>query len=385
MMARDPLRQRISALAISLALGLACYWGLGAIGGGALPMIGYERLIAGMAQRLPNQLAWFVMNFAEPQFYAGIFSGLGVILGGVVAWWLYRRGKQIGFPICGNADAFPWVLASQLGSLALTLFVFGRFADWFDGTTAWVATFIPVVSAPPAVILLCGTGWRQLLGGTILGGLLCAPAAMWLNIHVTTPLGLPGVVASVTAMAIVGAVVCSACSAQFGTLATATPEPERRDIAWRVRRTLADFSEAQFYGNEIASGVLLMGVILEWMLCAGHGAYGSGLIPAILLSQFTGSAVGVFLYGERITAEGYATFVPVVSVGPACVLFYGGGLLPALFAGALGGILGAPTAAMFRRHLPGNIHPTVANVSAMALCTALVAAGMELLPWFSRI
>ena len=383
---RDPLPQRLGGLLIGLALGFACYWGLPAAGRSTLLPLDYDWIVAGAAQSLPKQLAWFFMNFAEPQFYAGILSGLGVILGGIVAWLRWRDGKPTRFALCGNPVLFPWVLAAQLASLALTRFVFGRFGSYFTDGADWVATFIPVAGAPPAVILLCGPGWRQLFAGSVLGGLFCAPTAVWLNLHVAAPLGLPSVVASVIAMAVTGAVICPVCAALFGVAAPPAQKPAAagRGVAWRVKRMLADFSEAQFYGNETASLFLLGGVLLETALCAGHGVYGTGLVPAILLSQFTGSAVGIFLYGERL-ADGYATFIPVVSVGPACVLFYGGGLLPALFAGILGGILGGPTAQMIRGKLPCGVHPTVANVTAMAVCTTLVTAAMDLLPCFSRV
>ena len=64
---------------------------------------------------------------------------------------------------------------------------------------------------------------------------------------------------------------------------------------WAVRRVLADFSEAPFYGNEIAGLFVILGACLDWVLNANHGAYASGAIPAIILSsQFVGSAVEYF-------------------------------------------------------------------------------------------
>ena len=59
---------------------------------------------------------------------------------------------------------FPWVLASQVLSLALTIFVF-RFIDGFGaaGDVTCVATFIPIVAAPPATMLLYGPSVPALL------------------------------------------------------------------------------------------------------------------------------------------------------------------------------------------------------------------------------
>src|SRR5699024_10254715 len=87
---------------------------------------------------------------------------------------------------------------------------------------------------------------------------------------------------------------------------------------WFVRRVFADFSEAQFYGNEIAGAFLIIGVLLDLFLSQDQAVYGSHkLVGAVLLSQFVGSSTGVFLYADKFKNCGwYPTFVPVVSVGP---------------------------------------------------------------------
>ena len=62
---------------------------------------------------------------------------------------------------------------------------------------------------------------------------------------------------------------------------------------------------------------------------------------------------------------------------------FGGTVPVALFAGALGGILGGPVAEFFAGKLPEGIHVTVANVTSMAVCTTVTAAVMQILPFFS--
>ena len=124
----------------------------------------------------------------------------------------------------------------------------------------------------------------------------------------------------------------------------ATEEEKAMNIRtpqWFLRRVFADFSEAQFYGNEIAGALVVIGVSLDWILNSQHPGYGSGVLPAMLLSQFVAAAVGIWLYTDKYIASGwYATFVPVVSVGPACVLMFGGDISVALFSGVVGGIIG---------------------------------------------
>jgi hypothetical protein len=382
----------LTGLLISIIIGFVIYF-LMTLSKGTVSGLAYKNIINGILGSPSKQVAWFFMNFTEAQFYAGLFASIGIIGGGFAAWLLaVKNSKYCGFDICyGSSTLFPWVLASQVISLGLAIFVFRYIGNFAQPGVTWVATFISVVGAPPAVMLLYGPSISALLTASVLGGLICAPTAIWIGGSIIPLLKIPGVVANVTAMAITGIIICVVCKMlpwvkqvpvkphHSGT----NQEPDVYRASWFVRRTLADFSEAQFYGNEVASIFMLVGVIIDWLICSTHGAYGSNAIPAIILSQFIGSAVGVFFYTEKFNHGGwYATYVPVVSVGPACVLLFGATVPVAVFAGFLGGILGGPIAEFCAAKLPEGVHGTVANVTSMAVCTTIVAIVMSALPWF---
>lgn len=309
-----------------------------------------------------------------------------VIIGGFVAWMLSMKNSRFaGFDICyGNSSMWPWVLASQVISLSLTIFVFG-YIGWFDVEGAsWIPTFITVVGAPPSIMLLYGPSIPALLTSSILGGLLCAPIAYWLGNSVIPVLGVPGVVANVSAMAISGIVICYIVKIlpfvkpvpikKYKEEDSAKPE-DVYSVGWAVRRALAEFTEPHFYGNEIASIFLFIGLAVDCLLNGEMVVNGGGtVIGAVLLSQFVGAGIGIFLYAEKFENGGwYATYVPVVSVGPACVLMFGGTIPVALLSGVLGGIMGAPVADFFAGKLPDGVHGTNANVTSMALCTIITA------------
>lgn len=384
-------------LVVCLAVGVALYALLSALVG-APELVGgldYASIVDGITASVPKELLWFLMDFTEPEFYASALAGGGVILGGAVAYLLARRGSRLaGFEVCYGAHRiFPWVLLSQVLSLALTIFVF-RYVDGFDAQpgVTFVATFIPIVAAPPATMLKYGPSVPALLVSSVLAGLLCSPTATWISSAIVGPLGLPGVVANVSAMAVTGFVIFMTLAALPwvtpkpvpGARATLSPVVDTSTTGWFVRRVLAEFSEAPFYGNEVASLFELAGLVLGCVLCSGHAVNGAPeALPAIVLSQFVAASVGVFLYAGKFSGGGwYATYVPVVSTGPACVLMFGATPAVAVFAGALGGVLGGPVAEFFSTLLPDEVHPTVANVASMALVTALVAIVMGLLPWF---
>ena len=383
---------------ICMAIGFALYALLGTLvnqGPALIPQLDYTGIIDGIASSLPKQLLWFLMDFTEPQFYASVFAGAGTIIGGAVAYLLARKKSRYqGFTVCyGEHRMFPWVLASQVLSLGLTIFAF-RFIDGFDATgdVTFVATFVPIVAAPSATMLLYGPSVPALITSSVLAALLCSPTATWLAAHATGPLGLPGVVANVTAMALTGFAIFivlrelpwiekKEIPENRGTL---SPVEDTTTPLWFVRRVLAEFSEAPFYGNEVASLFIFAGLILGTVLCPAHNVNGAGdALPAIVLSQFTAASVGVALYAGKFADGGwYATYVPVVSTGPACVLALGASIPVALVSGALGGILGGPIAELVATWLPKDVHGTVANVASMAITTAFVYIAMSALPWF---
>lgn len=61
---------------------------------------------------------------------------------------------------------------------------------------------------------------------------------------------------------------------------------------------------------------------------------------------------------------------------------FGANIPVALFAGMLGGIIGAPIADFFAAKLPEDIHGTNANVTSMALSTIIVSMVMKFLGVF---
>lgn len=382
----------LSGLIISVGIGVLFYFVLSRINV-VSNLLDYNTVISNADDNLQYKLIWFIMNFTEPEFYAGFFASIGLILGGILAWRLdVKNSKFAGFNICYDKKLFPWVLASQLLSLFLAVFVFNFTRFFNSGEYTWLPTFISVVAAPPAIILIYGPSIATLLTASLLGGIMSFPVAFWLMNNILPVLGVPGTVASLLAMTVTGILIAGICKTlpwikklplDGGVRTQEQPLEEMVKPLWFVRRVFADFTEPQFYGNEIAGLFLIIGVCLDWVLNVNHVAYASGAIPAILLSQFIASSVGIFLYFNKYVERGwYATFVPVVSVGPACVLMFGSSIGVAVTAGVLGAIIGAPLAEYFCDALPDDYHPTIGNVTSMAVTTIVVSMIIKVLPWF---
>ena len=74
----------------------------------------YSYVIDGITRVFGKQILWFLMNFVEAQFYAGVFAGAGIILGGIAAWFLAKNNSRLmGFSVCYGSPAIvvkpPWI------------------------------------------------------------------------------------------------------------------------------------------------------------------------------------------------------------------------------------------------------------------------------------
>ena len=360
-------------------------------------LFSFETWLGRAPDSLLYRFLWLFGDVSEAEFYASLFGGIGILAFAFLAYLLDRAGSRWrGYPISYGTGLWPWILASTSIGLVLSVTLFGGLLS--EGL---VPTFVPFVSVPAGVVFIYGAGWRNALTGGILGALVTFPIAWLLNLYVLNPLALPPVIGAVTGMWLGGAIVFEICR-YLPWMTREEAPPEGEDIpeedadlpepppavdpskaGWFGRRVLCDFSEAQFYGNEYASAGLILGTLLTWVLNPLHPALGSGLLPAILLSQILASAVAVFLYYERWRElEWYPSFVPVVSVAPAAVLTFGGTLQSIIVGAVLGAIAGPPVAQFVIDRLPNHWHLYVGNTFSMGLCTLVIVPALGLLPGF---
>ena len=97
-----------AGFAVCIVIGFVFYFGLTALSV-SNQTLDYNHLIDGILNSFPKQMAWFFMNFTEAQFYASVFAGIGLILGGFAAWILALKNSRFaGFDICyGSSTGVP--------------------------------------------------------------------------------------------------------------------------------------------------------------------------------------------------------------------------------------------------------------------------------------
>ena len=331
-----------------------------------------------------SRLRWILGDISEVAFYKHELPALGLMLGACLGHWAHVRGyRWQGFAICYGSGLWPWVFTSSLLGLLFSHVLWG----WILASGAWQPTFVAFVSLPAAMVLLFGGGWRVAVNGALLGALLVTPASLlWVNV-VCYPLALPAVIGNVMGMAVASVVAFALCK-RFPALVRGALRPvpcavsplvPRYGVSWTLRRVLADFSEAPFYGNELASLGLLIGAFLAAWLAPAAPAYGSQLLVQIIVGQALASFMGVMLWRQQWKTRGwYPTFIPIVSVVPAAILTVGGHWQVVVASAALGAVFAPPLAVAISQRLPSYMHGYIGNVLSMALTTLAV---VPLLGW----
>ncbi|WP_313050128.1 hypothetical protein [Pseudomonas soli] len=360
-------RQRSSSL-ILLGFALLCVASL-VLGGGP----DYGQLVATLDQPL-SRLRWIVGDISEVAFYKHELPALGLLLGASLAHWAQQRDHRWqGFAICYGTGLWPWLIISSLLGLLLSHALWG----WTLDGGAWQPTFVAFVSLPAAMVLLFGGGWRVAINGALLGAVLVTPASLLLVNYLCYPLQLPVVIGNVSGMALASVLAFLLCK-RFPALVRDGQRPEVAATAsqpdyglvWTLRRVLADFSEAPFFGNELASLGLLLGVLLAYVLAPSAPAYGSQLVLQMVAGQGLASLVGVLFWRRQWKERGwYPTYIPIVSIVPAAVLTLGGSWQVVVASAVLGALIAPPLAVAISRRLPGYMHGYIGNVLSMAIST----------------
>lgn len=341
----------------------------------------YAHMVANLHEPLAR-LRWIVGDISEVAFYKHELPAIGLLLGAALAHWAHRTGRAWqGFAICYGTGLWPWLVTSSLLGLVFSHVLWG----WTLSASTWQPTFVAFVSLPAAMVLLFGGGWKVAINGALLGALLVTPASLLLVNYLCYPLGLPVVIGNVGGMAVASVLAFMLCRRFAGLVRSTSPvdapppapvverAPPHHGVGWTLRRVLADFSEAPFFGNELASLGLLLGVLAAYLLSPGGPAYGSQLVLEMVGGQALASLIGVLLWRRQWMQRGwYPTYIPIVSVVPAAVLTLGGTWEVVVLSAGLGAVMAPPLAVAISQRLPSHLHGYIGNVLSMVACTLMI-------------
>ncbi|MCL2480832.1 MAG: hypothetical protein FWF38_03880 [Spirochaetaceae bacterium] len=354
----------------------------------------YDEMLADAADgNIGAKIAWLFGDWGDPAYQKTALGGILMILGAIIAYYVDKK-KKTTFGICYGSGLFWKVLAAQILAALISNFLYQNLFRTQD--IAFVPTFIPIVSITPGLILVFGGEWRKVITAAVFGGLIGCPFAYFIFKNFVQPWGLIGAVAWVTPMIVGGLISFETCKylpwmakqasdpQDEKPSAAAAAEPPKMNNGWFVKRVFADFSEANFYGNEIAGLFFILGGVISVYLNPLNPGYGDGNSYLVFLSsQILASSIGVFIYWHRYFELGwYPTFVPVVTMGPTFVIMYGTGIHVVLTGALIGGLFMPPVANWIARGLPSHHHPYIGAVASMFICCIVMISIFNQVPGF---
>jgi hypothetical protein len=147
---------------------------------------------------------------------------------------------------------------------------------------------------------------------------------------------------------------------------------------------LADFTDAQFIGNEWAGAGLLIGTLTSYLIDPALASTAGELLPRLMIAQVLTSVIAIYMWRGRWAIYGwYPTFVPVVSVAPAAVVAFNGSVAAIITGAVLGALISPPLAAVIARRPPLDFHPFIGNVVSMSITTTIVIVALRTAPKFT--
>jgi hypothetical protein len=337
---------------------------------------------------------WVVGDTTEPGYAHSMLAGMLMILGGCLAHWAFRRNKTWkGFAVTSGTGQFTWMAVSAALGLALSNLAWG----WtLARSGTWQPTFVAFASVPAAVVLVYGARWPVVVTAAVMGAVLTTPAALLAVNFGCRPLGLPDVVGATTGMWASALSAFALCRhlPWMGEPTVSVPrchpcnphafvETPRQGPRWLLRRMLADFTDAQFIGNEWAGAGLLIGTLTSYLIDPALASTAGELLPRLMIAQVLTSVIAIYMWRGRWAIYGwYPTFVPVVSVAPAAVVAFNGSVAAIITGAVLGALISPPLAAAIARRLPLDFHPFIGNVVSMSITTTIVIVALRTAPKF---
>lgn len=128
-------------------------------------------------------------DYSEPMFVGNELAGAALVAGSLLTWLLNPMQPYYG------TGWFPELVLGQIITGSVAVYVYWHYFVEGDG----VATFIPVVSVAPGIILTYGQSMFIIIFSAVLGAVFCPPVAAYVNCRI--PPHWSGMVGSTFSMA----------------------------------------------------------------------------------------------------------------------------------------------------------------------------------------
>ncbi len=342
------------------------------------------------------RIMWVFADFVQPTFHANAIAGILMLVGCILALYIPSLSKN-SFGVSYGTGLFWPILLAQLISSAGSVWLYQSIWDLEVGPGGglFLPSFIGIASFVPAIVIKYGTQWYKLVTAGVMGILFGTPFAYFIHTMFQAPWGLPGANAWVTPMIVIGFVSYQICDnlpwmndgkVNVPENPKGVPNATEMNDVWFVKRVFADFTEPTYFGNELAGLLCIVGSVIACFLNPNNPFYGVGAseLMTVISCQILASAIGILLYWHKYAELGfYNTFVPIASMAPAFLLFYGFEWYDVVVSAVVTAVIMPPVAAVIgAKAAKAGYHGYIGSVASMFINCIIITAIFNYMPGF---
>lgn len=308
---------------------------------------GYEIWLAGTYDTPVGKLLYVLANWTECHGLMCWLAGAVMVGSGIVAHAYLRKNKDKKgikmYPPAGPGGGYLGMVASGFVGLLVANLLWGFRFDVAAGVT-YIAVFIVCCAVPQALTLTYGNNWKVWLTAGAICGIVQYPFeefSLWLANNV---LHIPPLVLFTTFVVLGTGLVCVELFKVCPWVRKYVKDPSTRQQVpyaktdcgpratggWLVRRTLADWTEIMFFGNEWVGLATIAALVLSWFLNPFSVVYATpDLLPGMVFSSIMAGSLSLFIYEPKYEERGFFNTFVTVSAMLIPFLFFGMGQIPA--------------------------------------------------------
>lgn len=307
---------------------------------------GYEIWLAGDYDTPFGKLLYVLANWTECHGLMCWLAGLIMVGSGILVHAYLRKNKDKQnikmYPPAGPGGGYLGMIASGFVGLLVANLIWGFRFDVAAGVT-YIAVFIVCCAVPQAITLTYGNNWKVWTTAGVICGLLQYPFEEF-SLKLAGLLHIPPLVLFTTLVVLGTGIICvelfkicpwvkkyvnDAKTRQMMPYVKTNCEP-RATSGWLIRRTLADWTEIMFFGNEWIGLATIAALVLSWFLNPFSVVYATpNLLPGMLCGSLLTGSLALFIYEPKYEELGFYNTFCTVSAFLLTFLCFGMAQIPA--------------------------------------------------------
>ncbi len=301
---------------------------------------GYEIWLAGDYDTLIGKILYIFANWTECHGLMCWLAGVVMIAGGLIAHWYLRKNKSKDgikmYPPSGPGGGYLGMIAAGFTGLIVANLLWGFRFDVTAGVT-YLAVFIVCCAVPAGLTLTYGNNWKVWITAGVICGIIQYPFeefSFWL----ASVVHIPPLVLFTTLVVLCTGIVCVELFKLCPWVKQYVKHPESRQITpyvqtncapratsgWLFRRTLADWTEIMFFGNEWVSLATIAALVLSWWLNPFSVVYASpNVMPGMVFGSLLAGSLSLFIFYPKYEKNGFYNTFCTVSAFLLTFLYFG--------------------------------------------------------------